>query len=93
MHKWNLLLMKMKNIVRIHNINDIVVNSMMKAITDLTIYSHMLHNVSQKIQELEDEFIYQQLINKETIEFSQQRDKFYRKLNDKFFILDKTKLQ
>ncbi|CAF3967980.1 unnamed protein product, partial [Rotaria sordida] len=92
MHKWNLLFMKMKNIVRIHNINDIVVNSMMKAITDLTIYSHMLYNVSQKIQELEDEFIYQQLINKETIEFSQQRDKFYRKLNDKFFILDKTKL-
>ncbi|CAF4669347.1 unnamed protein product [Rotaria sp. Silwood1] len=92
MHKWNSLIMKMKNDVRMYNINDTLVNSMMKAIIALTIYPHMLHCVSQKFQELQDEIIHQQLINKETTESSQQREKFYRKLNEKFLILDKIKL-
>ncbi|CAF4448974.1 unnamed protein product [Rotaria sp. Silwood2] len=52
----------------------------------------MLQSISAKIQAVMTELTSQELINKDTKEFSQQRDQFYNKLNEKLLILDEAKL-
>ncbi|CAF4737031.1 unnamed protein product, partial [Rotaria sp. Silwood2] len=52
----------------------------------------MLQSISAKIQAVITELTSQELINKHTKEFSQQRDQFYNKLNEKLLILDEAKL-
>ncbi|CAF2548215.1 unnamed protein product [Rotaria sp. Silwood2] len=92
MNKWDSLPMTMKNIIQIYHIEDISVNSMTMAISKLTVYSHMLESVSKKIEELKNQLIHQKLINPETIQFNQHRDKFYRNLNEKIRILNNVQL-
>ncbi|CAF2919583.1 unnamed protein product [Rotaria sp. Silwood2] len=52
----------------------------------------MLQSISAKIQAVIAELTSQELINKDTKEFSQQRDQFYNKLNEKLLILDEAKV-
>ncbi|CAF4595772.1 unnamed protein product, partial [Rotaria sp. Silwood2] len=52
----------------------------------------MLQSISEKIQAVITELTSQELINKHTKEFFQQRDQFYNKLNGKLLILDEAKL-
>ncbi|CAF4529650.1 unnamed protein product [Rotaria sp. Silwood2] len=52
----------------------------------------MLQSIFRKIEELKNELINQELLNSDTQEFSKNRDEFYRKLNEKFFIINQAKI-
>ena len=83
MLKWDSLIIKLRRTTQMYNSNDKLLNNMKKAISDLKDYSHMLDSVSEKIQGVKNEIISQELINDKTEKFSEDRDRFYKALNEK----------
>ena len=62
-------------------------NTIITSLREFAFHSQMLGAISEKIKKLSNELINQPLLNRDTREFSKNRDEFYRKLNEKFSIL------
>ncbi|CAF0744473.1 unnamed protein product [Adineta steineri] len=90
--QWNSLFTKMKAYDSMHSTNDPSMNTIVKAVTEVILYLQMQEVVADKIQELRNELVSQELINKDTKEYEKQRNEFYKKLNEKFSILNKAKI-
>ncbi|CAF0828795.1 unnamed protein product [Adineta steineri] len=90
--QWDSLFTKMKVYDSMHSTNDPSMNTIVKAVTEVILYPQMQEVVADKIQELRNELVSQELINKDTKEYEKQRNEFYKKLNEKFLILNKAKI-
>jgi hypothetical protein len=75
-----------------HSNYETLVNTIIKVSKELTTHAHMLESIAQKIEELRAQLINLELINSDTKEFCKTRDEFYRKVHEKFSILNKAKV-
>lgn len=90
--QWNLLFIKIKNCFRSYLSNDDTTSTVAIAVIEFTLFPQILESTRDKIEELKESLIKQELINTETKEFKKQRDEFYKKLNEQYIILDKLKI-
>ncbi|CAF3338635.1 unnamed protein product, partial [Rotaria sp. Silwood2] len=70
---------------------DFSMKSLTTSIYPLTRYSQFLQAVSQKIENLKKEILNLDLLNYNTREFSTARDNFYRELNRKYLLFNRTR--
>ncbi|UJR17604.1 hypothetical protein I4U23_004500 [Adineta vaga] len=91
MSTWNSLLTKVKVYYDVYNSQDRSVRKIIESLQELTHHAQMLQTISRKIEDLRDELLNQELIIYETREFSNTRDEFYRRLNEKLVALNRAK--